>query len=220
MDYVIIKHQSRKRDRNSKWRSLTASLEKPLHYQRWINSLRKTPIKIREKYEVVIKVTGIKRINYPGEKIALQLQPFLNVFENGQIRDYSLGEKSSYRANCVIHRVEGPGVSNRKGLAIMVVQITNNKIRGLSFELPKKYRHNRNLSIQITLPPKSSILRILADPTKVIDHFEGLLLSYTTDDTVKGRVVQREQKQYLPPKYRQFVNLVRSSNLAIGRVPT
>ncbi len=188
-----------------------------LHFQRWLNSLGKPPVFVRRKFEFVVKISGMRRIQFPGDKVTLNLHSFLSAMENGKIVDYSLCDQS-YRVTCKILHIEGPGVNNQDKAAIVIAEIVSNKAQEFYLIPPEHYRKDKNFSLDITLPAFGSILRFLYDPRKTIDPlFGGLLLSYTKRNFIERRITDR--KLFCPQKYVEFLEGIQASELSIGRIP-
>lgn len=212
------RRQSYNRQTKSRQRSPWTDLRQSSHFKSWVDSLGKPPKEpARNKFEYIFKVTGTRYIKFPGSKIALTIQPMLNVMERSQIVDYALGEHSHYTVNCNIVCVEGPGVKDKKGAAIITAKIISVRYGSFVFNLPEKYHNNPDIDSRLYLPGENNIIRVLIDPLKQVDSLEGLLLSYSTTDIITRSL--EEKHQYVPPKYTALLAQIHSSDLRIGNPP-
>lgn len=216
MTNCFVNHKAH--ERSIKYpRSITLLHKQTSHYHRWLESFTESPSNAAEKFESIIKVSGIRNAPFPNDKITISLCSFLSVLENGGRNDYALYANHPYRVNCEVLCLEGPGATNRGKAVIITAEVVSRKGQELLFDLPEKFKKAKDLNVQIELPPMHSILRILFDPRKTVDQFEGLLLSFTKRDFVKRCV--KENHLYCPQKYEAMLQEVQNSEFKIGKIP-
>jgi len=177
---------------------------------RWVNSLGQPPREPeRKKFEYIYKVSGIRYLKTVGEKISFKIHLYLNVRERNQNVDYSLGDHSWYTVNCEIRKIEGPGLASHKKPAIITAKIISVKLGGFVFNPPEKYDDNPELEGSAKLPSTNTVLRILYDPKKTVDEYEGLILSIGSDNYVLRDSVRINP--YFPPKYQPILERVQAN---------